>query len=749
LIAHFRGARPSLLLVDSGNVFDADISLARARLLAHAYDVCGYDAVALGAADVMFLRKKGADVFQKLGLPWVCTNQAVDLSTLGIARYRILKRGAVTVAVAALLEPRLLSPRVLENGSPPLRLSEPIGAIRSLAGRLKNEADLLCVLAHMRRGQAEQIAAQVAGVDLLVLGHDEVLLETQARTADRPIVEAGKWGQYLGVTEWRRSPPGIAAWQLRHVPLEAAVPNHPDLWRAYLDLEREAPESATAGASLPSSPPEAGARPSLATKLTLRVLVFLAPGCSSCDAIRPENLHRLAAHIGCAVEPEYFYLDEGSAYERLVRLEREYGDEGNELPVVFVGSEVLGGPKEITERLGEALRRQARAGVPGENPQVRVTPPSQETVERARPSAPIHMAYFDEPGCPHCRRVKYAIDRLSRAWPALAVRVFDVSDPANRLLQGGLGERLGVHPEKRLLTPAVFVGQDTLVQSEISDERLEALLEKYAPMGAPPLWKTDLDLLQVQRHLEGRFTTIGIAGVVLGGLVDGINPCAFATLILFISLLRSVGPAPHRIWAVGASFTGGVFVTYLAIGLGLTEVVRWADRFPSVRATVTWGIAGLCGILAVLSFCDALRAARGRLGEMTLQLPRRLKRLIQWVLVRFRRSAHLVIAGFIAGAVVSAVELPCTGQVYLRLVKVMVATSGGHRLRAFLLLVAYNMCFIVPQGIVLAAVCGGTTSQRLTRWFRGHAVFVKLVLGTFFLFLLGLLIALMLRESRL
>ena len=176
------------------------------------------------------------------------------------------------------------------------------------------------------------------------------------------------------------------------------------------------------------------------------------------------------------------------------------------------------------------------------------------------------------------------------------------------------------------------------------------------------------------------------------------------------------------------------------MGLGLSQLVRWISGMPALSAVVTWGIVGLCGILAILSIRDAVKAANGQIREMTLQLPKGLKETIKIVLMRFRRTPHLIVGGFVAGMLISMVELACTGQVYLPIIKLMLATAGNQRLNAFLLLLFYNVCFIVPLLAVLAMAYYGAASEWLTAFFRRHVAVAKGALAGVFTLMSVLLI---------
>ena len=63
------------------------------------------------------------------------------------------------------------------------------------------------------------------------------------------------------------------------------------------------------------------------------------------------------------------------------------------------------------------------------------------------------------------------------------------------------------------------------------------------------------------------FTSLTLAMIVAAGFLDGLNPCAFGTIILLVSYLTLFGLNQRTILWAGATFIAGVFISYMAIGL--------------------------------------------------------------------------------------------------------------------------------------------------------------------------------------
>src|SRR5512135_1370121 len=81
---------------------------------------------------------------------------------------------------------------------------------------------------------------------------------------------------------------------------------------------------------------------------------FYAQDCQSCQVILQSYLPSLKSMFPSLVIKAYD-VGNPSYYEALERLEKKFGREGSELPLAFVGDQMLAGEKEIMERLNPLL----------------------------------------------------------------------------------------------------------------------------------------------------------------------------------------------------------------------------------------------------------------------------------------------------------------------------------------------------------------------------------------------------------
>ena len=192
-----------------------------------------------------------------------------------------------------------------------------------------------------------------------------------------------------------------------------------------------------------------------------------------------------------------------------------------------------------------------------------------------------------------------------------------------------------------------------------------------------------------------------------------------------------------KILAVGAAFISGVFLAYFLVGLGLAQVLSKIAALRTAGMMLNYVLAAFALVVAVLSFRDAQLAARGQLGEMTLQLPGMLKEGIRSAIRTGTRASRFVLAAFVAGIVISLLELACTGQVYLPTILYMLRSG---RTGAVTHLLFYNLAFITPLIVVFVLAWAGLRSEALVRFQRERTALVKVLTGVLFLLLTGFLL---------
>jgi cytochrome c biogenesis protein CcdA/thiol-disulfide isomerase/thioredoxin len=415
-------------------------------------------------------------------------------------------------------------------------------------------------------------------------------------------------------------------------------------------------------------------------------------------------------------------------------------------PEVLIGRQILVGIDEISDELPTLVETYLGQGgvelpvweelvggsavatpTPG-------TPTPDEPTPASALTAPaekaIHMAYFEQAGCQECARTSYDLRVAQSQYPQLVVDSFSMEEAENKALNEWLSEKYDVPEEQRLSTPMLFVGEDVLIGSEATLNNILAAVGKYAQTGAEPTWE-DFDAAQAEQSLIDRFRSFGLLTVLGAGLIDGLNPCAFATLVFFISYLAFTGRRGRDILFVGIAFALGVFLTYLLVGVGLLKIVQSLSFFTALGRWVYLLTAALCVVLAAFTFRDYLKARQGQVTDMALSLPLGLRRRIHKVIREGSQVRAFVAMAFFTGFLVSLLELACTGQVYLPTIMFVMSVPelAGQ---ALLYLVLYCVMFILPLIVVFVLSYLGTTSDQLGAFINRHTAAIKLATALLF-----------------
>ncbi len=231
-------------------------------------------------------------------------------------------------------------------------------------------------------------------------------------------------------------------------------------------------------------------------------------------------------------------------------------------------------------------------------------------------------------------------------------------------------------------------------------------------------WHPNAPTAAMQAYLP----QITLPTVIVAGAVDGINPCAFTVLLLFITALlttfqggdQEVGRLRARMLGMGGIYIAAVFLTYLGLGVGLLKSLDFFTR-QHIPARVGALLAVLFGLWMVKDFFlpdwGIRLQAPGRIGQIARQSAKK------------ATIPALITGGFLIGLC----TVPCSGAVYLGVLSLLALQPTA--LLGYSYLVLYNVVFILPLVIILIAASARPTLNRLAHWNLHHKEWVRLVLG--------------------
>ena len=479
-------------------------------------------------------------------------------------------------------------------------------------------------------------------------------------------------------------------------------------------------------------------------------ILFGSDGCDECQEIKElwEEISELPSH------PRLLYvnIDKQENYQLLKTIEAQLQVKrpGNTFPIILFGSEMLTGINELLEHMQKAGDKLPQApDIPALKKPAQAVRASAEAViayeeelQESTAAVPVEvestgqqfpLLYFMQKGCQNCSRQLRELQLLLRILPGLQVDCYDIGTEAGQLMLQRAMQKLQIPASDENLIPMVVWADGYIAQRLARAEELKVLLSAES---GPVFWKMLVtpQERQVLKRTQGNLLQQATLTVIAAaGLIDGINPCAFATSIFLIGYLLYLKRRPRQIVLIGICFCLGVFASYLLFGLGFSFLIDFLGRLIWVKTLLylLFGLAAL--LLGVLHIRDAWRfRASGKNSDMDLGLSKHTHRRIHDQIKKMItvHSRLLIPAALVLGIVVSSMELACTGQIYLPTLAAI--NSSGISWRAFSLLVLYNFFFIMPLLVVTAMAALGIGGQALAGWARRHVFSTKLLMTLLF-----------------
>jgi cytochrome c biogenesis protein CcdA len=215
--------------------------------------------------------------------------------------------------------------------------------------------------------------------------------------------------------------------------------------------------------------------------------------------------------------------------------------------------------------------------------------------------------------------------------------------------------------------------------------------------------------------------------VIISAAIDSINPCAIGVLILMVSVILGGKGSVGRLLLLGGLYIFSIFVTYLLAGLGL---IYFLANVPLFVAEYLALIVGSFVILAgLLEIKDFYWYGRG----FSLQIPPYFAAKIHEYSKKITIPGVILLGVFIAG-----VELPCTGAPYLAIITLL---SLNFDFYAFMMLILYNIIFVLPLVVILLLVALGIKIEKIDSWKQANKGYMRFAIG-FMLIGLGWLLIL-------
>jgi cytochrome c-type biogenesis protein len=202
--------------------------------------------------------------------------------------------------------------------------------------------------------------------------------------------------------------------------------------------------------------------------------------------------------------------------------------------------------------------------------------------------------------------------------------------------------------------------------------------------------------------------------VVVSGLLDSVNPCAFAVILLLVAFLFTIRKRRQQILLLGGIYIGMIFLVYLAIGFGLLQTIRLSENPHFVARVGSYLLIGL-GVLNLIEY-------RWPRFPLKLHMPATAHAKVHQLL---KIATVPAIMG--VGLIVGLCTFPCSGGVYVSIITLLNAKATLGWGIAYLVL--YNILFVLPLMVILVAAGNRVTAKKWAAWERQHALAMRLWFG--------------------
>lgn len=252
---------------------------------------------------------------------------------------------------------------------------------------------------------------------------------------------------------------------------------------------------------------------------------------------------------------------------------------------------------------------------------------------------------------------------------------------------------------------------------------VQNILENVGPIysgDSSPITGQDSALWSSKKSSKWWFFAIMLPAAIS----DSINPCAFAVMLLLLTTILSRHKSKKKTLLAGWLFALAVFISYLAMGLGIFSALASSSN-TFVLKLVVW-VLGIIVWLANLK--DYFRYGKWFVMEVPMSWRPKMQDMIHRV-----SSPRWA---FVVWLIVSVFLLPCSSWPYFTILWFLSSQSQELHSRWFFYLIVYNLIFILPMLLIAIFVGFGRASvDKLAKIKHEKTKLIHLIVGLLMLWL--------------
>jgi len=335
--------------------------------------------------------------------------------------------------------------------------------------------------------------------------------------------------------------------------------------------------------------------------------------------------------------------------------------------------------------------------------------------------------FFQGDGCQHCAKIEPLIDKLNTQYDfPVEVHKFEIyNNRSNMVLLSQYFDVYGIQNSERGI-PVVLIGNNYLIGDSPIENNLDKLIKENLGVSCPSLETSNTEGETGDSSPMEKLSSLSLLTVIGAALVDSINPCAIAVLLILMSALLAAGNKKKAIKA-GFAFTVSIYIAYFLFGLGLFSAIQISG--------LSYWFYKIIGVLAIIIGLANIKdyfwyGGGGFVMEIPMSWRPKLKEMLGKV--------TSPLGAFLIGFVVCLFELPCTGGPYIVILGLLADKMTMWASIPILLL--YNLVFVLPLIIITLLIYFGFANvENATKWKDSNLKTLHLIAGLIML-ALGILI---------
>ena len=204
-VKQYRAVNNNVLFLDAGDAFNGlpviDLSQGQANL--DVMNLMGYDAFTAGNADFVQGGQKILELQKAANFPFLSSNIYYN-GKLAFKPYIIKETGGVKIGIIG-VSPMNSMVATTDSKLSGFKVTDAVKEVEKQVKIVRQKADIVIVLAHLGKTDPEvniqKLVEAVPGIDIIVDGHDHVLIKEGMKIKETFVVNAGEYNEYLGVLE--------------------------------------------------------------------------------------------------------------------------------------------------------------------------------------------------------------------------------------------------------------------------------------------------------------------------------------------------------------------------------------------------------------------------------------------------------------------------------------------------------------------------------------------------------------------